>query len=149
MQYTMLAFGQFAFGMDTLAYQTFERQTSWRHPTSSRVGVRPATQFLGPDADTIELSGLLVPEFAGNRMTLEELRAMGDAGGAWPLVGGDGAVFGQFVLERVREGRTIFLADGTPRRIEFSLSFKRVDDDLVDLLGSAGLDTAYSTTAFA
>ncbi len=35
------------------------------------------------------------------------------------------------------ETRTLFFRDGTPRRIEFSLSLKRIDDGLIDLLGAA------------
>lgn len=132
-----MAYGQFPFGMNTLAYSQLERDTSWRHPTNSVVGARPRAQFLGPEADTITLSGLLVPEFAGRAMSLDELRAMGDAGGAWPLVSGIGTVFGQFVLLRVREGQSIFLPEGVARRIEFTIELHRVDDDMVDVL-SAG-----------
>jgi hypothetical protein len=142
MEYQMLAIGQFAFGMNTLAYQTLARQTTWRHPTNSRVGARPRSQYVGPDADTITLSGLLVPEFAGNAMSLDELRTMGDSGSSWPLVSGTGAVLGQFVLLNVQETQTLFLPEGVPRRIEFSLELRRTDDDLVDVLGAdSGLNS--------
>ncbi|MDZ5456987.1 phage tail protein [Azohydromonas lata] len=140
MQYQMLAFGQFVFGLPTLAYQTLSRQTAWRHASNSRVGARPARQFLGAGDDAITLSGLLVPEFAGDRLSLDQLRAMGDAGGAWPLVGGDGRVFGQFVLEHVHETGTLQIADGTPRRIEFELQLQRVDDSLTDSVGGNDVD---------
>lgn len=150
MQYQMMAFGQFAFGLDTLAYQSLARQTAWRHAENSRVGARPAGQYVGPGQDSITLSGLLVPEFAGNRLALDELRTMGDAGSAWPLVSGDGTVLGQWTLQSVHETQTVHLADGTPRRIEFQLELRRVDDDLVDQVGSsAGLDARYSGTATA
>lgn len=131
----MMAFGQFAFGLDSLAYQDLQRQTAWRHASNSRVGARPARQFVGPGDETITLSGLLAPEFTGRRASLDELRAMGDAGGAWPLVDGNGKVYGQFVLESLRETGSLFMADGTPRRIEFELQLTRVDDDRTDSVG--------------
>jgi phage protein U len=36
----------------------------------------------------------------------------------------------------LNETKTVFFRDGTPRRIEFSLSLKRIDDDRIDLIGA-------------
>lgn len=47
---------------------------------------------------------------------------MADTGSAWPMVEGTGRIYGLWVIERVTETRTLFFADGTPRRIEFSSS---------------------------
>ena len=77
---SMMALGQFVFGLDTLTYQELQRSTEWRHPTNSRVGARPARQFIGVGEDTITLTGLQVPEFRGNRRSLDDVRAMADAG---------------------------------------------------------------------
>ena len=133
----MMAFGQFVFALETAAYQELQRQTTWRHPSNSRVGARPARQSTGPGEDTITLSGLIAPEFTGRRASLDELRAMGDAGSAWPLVDGGGRVYGQFVIEDLNETSTLFMPDGTPRRIEFRLQLQRVDDGLVDSIGGS------------
>lgn len=143
----MMALGQFAFGLGTLAYQDLQRQTAWRHAANSRVGARPARQFIGPGDETITLCGLLVPEFAGTRASLDELRTMGDAGGAWPLVDGSGRVYGQFVIEHVRETASVFMADGAPRRIEFELQLTRVDDDRTDAVGNSAGAAGGSTWA--
>ena len=64
----MMALGMFVFSLPTLAYQDLQRQTSWRHPSSSRVGSRPARQFTGAGDDTITLSGLLLPELLETNM---------------------------------------------------------------------------------
>lgn len=132
----MMAFGQFVFSLSTLAYQDLQRETSWRHPSNSRVGARPARQFVGPGEETMKLSGLLLPNFAGEVSSLDELRAMGAEGSAWPLVDGTGIVYGQFVIESLSETRTLFYSDGSARRIEFQLHLARVDDDLTDEIGS-------------
>jgi len=131
----MMAFGQFVFSLDTLAYQDLQRQTSWRHPSNSRVGARPARQYVGPGDESMNLNGLLLPDFAGDAGTLDELRAMGAEGAAWPLVDGTGIVYGQFVIESLNETRTLFYRDGAARRIEFQLQLARVDDDRVDAIG--------------
>lgn len=138
----MMAFGQFVFGLPTLAYNELQRQTSWRHPSTSRVGVRPARQYLGPGDDTITLQGLLAPEFCGSTISLDQIREMGAAGSAWPLVDGNGIVHGQFVIESLNETSSIFMPDGKARRIEFQIQLARVDDARTDAIGTGTGTTA-------
>lgn len=133
---SMMALGTFVFSLSTLPFQELQHQLGWRHPTTSRVGARPARQFLGPDDETITLSGVLLPELTGGQASLDQVRAMGDQGKAWPLIDGNGQIYGLYVIESLEQTKTIFFEDGTPRRIEFRLTLKRVDDDAVDQLGS-------------
>jgi len=133
----MLALGMFVFSLHTAAYQEMQRQTDWRHPSSSRVGAQPARQFLGRGEDAITLPGVILPELAGSALSLDALRVMADTGKAWPMVEGSGRIYGLWVIESLSETRTLFFRDGTPRRIEFTLSLKRIDDGLVDMLGAA------------
>ena len=99
----MMALGQFVFGMDTLAFQDLDRQAAWRHAANSRVGDRPARQYIGPGDETITLSGTLAPEFRGSSQSLVQLRAMADDGNAYALVDGAGGVYGAFVIEGVTD----------------------------------------------
>lgn len=131
----MMAYGLFVFGLHTVPYQQLQRQTQWRHPSSSRIGKRPARQFIGPGDDTITLSGLLYPEITGGRVSLTLLRAMADTGKAWPLIEGNGTAYGFYVIEDLGETGTTFFADGSPRKIDFNLKLERADDD-VSLIGS-------------
>ena len=124
----LMALGMFVFGLPTLAYQDLQRQTTWRHPSNSRVGSRPARQFVGPGDDTITLSGVLVPELMGRASSLDELRAMADTGAAWALASGAGEIMGAFVIESINTTGTVMMDDGRPRRIEFQLQLARVDD---------------------
>ncbi|WMR30994.1 phage tail protein [Metapseudomonas otitidis] len=133
----MMALGMFVFGLPTLAYQELQRQTEWRHPSSSRVGTNPARQFAGRGDDTLTLPGILLPELAGSLLSLDALREMANTGRAYPMVEGSGRILGLWVIERLSETRTLFFPDGTPRRIEFSLGLTRVDDGRTDLLGAA------------
>jgi phage protein U len=133
----MMALGMFIFSLPTLAYQELQRQTDWRHPSSSRVGTNPARQFAGRGDDAITLPGVLLPELAGSSLSLDALRMMADTGKAWPLVEGTGRILGIWVIESVSETKTLFFPDGAARRIEFSIKLARIDDGQVDKLGAA------------
>ncbi len=133
----MMALGMFVFSLETLAYQEFQRQTEWRHGSTSRIGTNPARQYLGRGDDSITLPGVLLPALAGTQLSLDTLRTMADTGKAWPLVEGTGKIYGTWIIESLSETRTLFFRDGQARRIEFTLMLKRIDDGRVDLLGSA------------
>lgn len=130
----MMSLGQFVFSLNTLAYQDLQRQTSWRHAANSRVGARPARQFVGPGDDTITLSGMVSMEFSNGIASLDEIRTMADTGKAWPLVDGAGYVYGQWVIEGLNTTNTLFMSNGVPRRVEFQLSLTRVDDNRTDTI---------------
>ena len=134
----LMSLGMFVFGLDTLAFDTLRRQTAWRHPSNSRVGARPARQFIGQGDDTFTLSGILAPEFKGTARSLDSLRKMADSGKAWAMVSGAGDVFGAWVIESMSETGTIFSREGRAHRIEFELQLARVDDSYAE--GDGGVD---------
>ena len=137
----MMALGRFIFSLSTLAYQELQRQTEYRHPSSSRVGAPPARQFVGKGDDSITLPGWVAPELTGTAASLDVLRYMAESGSAWPMIEGTGHILGVWVIESISETRTIFFRDGAARRIEFTLSLKRIDSDRTDILG-AGIASA-------
>ncbi|MGO1072095.1 phage tail protein [Lysobacter sp. CA199] len=125
----MMALGTFVFSLSTLAYDQFQRSTSWRHPGSDRVGARAARQYVGPGDDTIRLSGLIAPDLTGTPISLDVLRGMANTGEVFALVEGTGMVYGGFVIGDLNETRTLLFADGAARRIEFDMTLVRADDD--------------------
>ncbi|KGT95245.1 tail assembly protein [Erwinia typographi] len=132
----MMTLGLFVFMLKTVPYQQLQYQRSWRFPTNSRVGVRPAMQFLGPDNDTVTLSGVLLPEMTGGRLTLFALEQVAELGRAWPLIEGSGTIYGMFVIESLSQTRAEFFSNGACRRIEFTLTLKRADESLGEMFGS-------------
>lgn len=80
-----MALGMFIFETRSVSYQELKRITEWRHASQSRLGERPAYQFIGQGTDTINLSGTLLPTFTGGRFSLDEIREMADQGNAWSL----------------------------------------------------------------
>lgn len=139
----MMALGFFVFSLHTAAYQEMQRQLAWRHASVPRMGDRPASQFIGPDDETITLNGVLLPELAGERLSLDVLQVMADTGDAWPLIEGTGRIYGLYVIESLQTTRTLFFQDGAARRIDFAISIKRVADtglELGSVLGELLLD---------
>ncbi|WP_438767920.1 phage tail protein [Kushneria sp. TE3] len=137
----LMALGVFVFQTSTVPYQELQRRTEWRHASQSRVGDRPAYQFLGPGTDTITLSGTLLPEFTGGRPSLDEIRDMADRGQAWPLVEGTGRQYGLWVITGVDETSSTLYRDGAAAKIEFRLDLEHVDDDRTDMIGDLTLYT--------
>lgn len=137
----MAALGQFVFGLPTLAYTELQRSLEWRHPSNSRVGNRPARQYVGQGDDKITLTGLLVPEFMGDRKALDRLTEMANAGKAYNLcTGGSSAEpMGAWVIESISYTGSRFVREGVARRVEFTINLTRVDDQLADPAG--GMET--------
>ncbi|MDN8165543.1 phage tail protein [Acinetobacter baumannii] len=120
----MMIFGMFVFSIPTATYQQLQRTTTWKHPSNSRVGDMPAYQFTGKGEDVITLDGTIVPEF-GSQLSLTALRLMGDTGKSFPLIAGNGKIYGLWVLNSVNETQSYFFKDGTPRKIEFTLTLEK------------------------
>jgi phage protein U len=128
----MMSLDQFVFSLATAPYHELQRQRSWKHCTSSRVGTRDASQFTGAGDDTITLNGMVAPDNGiGMTASIDELARMGDAGDAYVLVDGTGNVYGAFVIEGLNETQTYHTKEGIARKVEFNLTLKRVDDKVL------------------
>ncbi|MEG3166633.1 phage tail protein [Sphingomonas sp. LB3N6] len=124
----MMALGMFVFSLPTLAYQEMQRKSAWRHARSGRIGAIDATQFVGRENDTITLSGTAYAELMAGRVSIDELRDMAAKGEAWPLIDGTGRVYGAFVITGIDDGMREFFADGTPRKIDFTVDLLEIAD---------------------
>lgn len=124
----MMSLGPFVFSLGTLAYQELARKLEWRYAANDRVGRRPADQFLGRGAETIELKGGIVGPMGGKRSSLATLEAMADEGAGYPLVTGSGRVMGTFLILALADDQSVFFEDGEPRKTDFAISLRRTDD---------------------
>ncbi|MFT0694134.1 phage tail protein [Acinetobacter bereziniae] len=120
----MMILGMFVFSIPTATYQSLQRNNSWNHASNTRVGDMPAYQFTGKGEDVITLDGSIVPEF-GSQISLTALRLMGDTGKSFPLIAGNGKIYGSWVIDSLSETQTYFYRNGIPRKIEFSLTLKK------------------------
>lgn len=127
----MLILGLFVFSVETAPYQQLKRLTKQKWVSNSRIGTRPGYQYLGPDEETITLTGTLYPELTGGQKNLSMLNSMASSGKPFALLSGDGDALGLWVIEQMEETHSHFHRNGAARKIVFSLSLKRVDDDKV------------------
>lgn len=131
----LMTLGMFVFSMDTALYDALTRSREWRHATADRFGARAASQFVGPGADNVTLSGRIVPEIAGRYSALDTLADMAATGDSYPLMDGRGRILGHYRIVRLDEDHAMIMAGGIPRNIAFRLDLERTDDDQ-DGLGS-------------
>lgn len=124
----LMTLGMFIFGMDTIAYQEFERSREWRHELSERHGARDAAQFIGPGPESITIGGLVVPELGGSYAAIETLADMADAGEDYPLMDGQGRILGHYRILRIEEGHLTIMAGGIPRHVDFRIELERAED---------------------
>ena len=116
----MMIFGMFVFAIPTATYQSLQRSTNWRHASNSRVGQAPAYQYTGPGEDNITLDGSIVPEF-GSQLSLTAVRLMGNTGKSFPLIAGNGKIYGMWKIDSLDETQTYFFFFFLTRKVEFSL----------------------------
>ncbi len=112
-----------------------QRDAEYRWPSNSRIGKRDAFHFLGFGEEKITLSGELNPELTGGKLTLTAFRLMAEEGRAWPLLSGNGMIYGMYVVNSVSETGAEFFTDGSPRQITFNLALTRVDESLAAIYG--------------
>ncbi|WP_406705830.1 phage tail protein [Sodalis sp.] len=136
----LMAYGMFVFLLNTVPYQSLARSAGWRHVKNERIGRSARWQYIGPGEDAITLSGVLYPEVTGGDVSLETLRTMAYTARPWPLIEGTGMIFGLFVIDNLSETRTEFYADGKAKKIEFTLSLKKVSEDVRESLAQVTAD---------
>lgn len=125
----MMALGSFRFGVNRAGYQSFSRSASWRWEAQDRLGRAPALQYLGPGSDEITLEGVIYPHFRGGLRQVELMRLVAGTGQPMGLVDGLGWVWERWVIATVEERKSLFLTDGAPRKIEFTLGLRAYGSD--------------------
>lgn len=123
---TLMSWGLFVFGLDSLAPDEYQRRRSWRHASSERFMARPARQFVGPGDDNVSLLGALIPEIAGSFGAIATLAEMAGTGDPQPLVDGKGQQWGNYVLVNLDESGRNIIAGGIARRVDFAIDLERV-----------------------
>lgn len=125
----MMALGPYRFGVNRGQYESFSRTAAYRWAKADRLGRSPALQFLGPEAEEIGIEGTIYPQFRGGLRQAETLRLLAGTGVPLMLVDGHGWVWRRWCIVEVSETRTRLLADGAPRRIDFSMRLQAYGED--------------------
>ena len=136
----MMTLGPIVFSVETSAYEQLQRNTQYQwasqgrlgHPFFKHLGIGgPAYQYVGPGEESINLNGTLFPQYKGAPGHISLMRLSAGLGVALPLIDGNGFIYGRWLIESIQETKSVFFSDGNPRKIDFSLSLKRYNEDLM------------------
>ena len=141
----MMVFGLFVFELRTLPYQQLQLSRNWRHVKNDRVGRSSKWQYVGAGENQLTLGGLLYPEITGGNLSLGAVSTMAYTGLAWPLIDGVGSIYGMYVITGLQETHQEFDRYGKAKKIEFTLSLQRVDEDIRERLQSASVNDLMAT----
>lgn len=129
MSETMMALGCYRFSLDSAAYQELRRSNAYRWQAQGRLQRLPAQQFLGPGNETLDLKGVIYPQYRGGFKQLDVMREQAGKGEPLLLVDGLGFIWGQWVVQQVDETRSMLITNGQPRKLEFQLRLIRYGED--------------------
>ena len=135
----MMIYGMFVFQLSTLPHQQIQQSRNWRHVKNERINRSASWQYIGAGDDTITLSGLLYPEITGGEVSLTALTSQAYVGRPWPLIDGVGQIYGMYVITGLNTTRSELDRYGRARKIEFTVTFERVNEDLRERLQSSSL----------
>ena len=135
----MMIYGMFVFQLSTLPHQQIQQSRNWRHVKNERINRSASWQYIGAGDDTITLSGLLYPEITGGEVSLTALTSQAYVGRPWPLIDGVGQIYGMYVITGLNTTRSELDRYGRARKIEFTVTVERVDEDLRERLQSSSL----------
>jgi len=125
----MMALGDYRFSVDTAAYGSQKRSTGYRWAKQEVIGAHPRYQFIGQGEDTQSLSGVILTTYQGGLGQLDDMRAEAGLGEPLQLIDGVGWVYGLWCITKISETKTVFFADGAPRKVEFSLDIVRYSEE--------------------
>jgi phage protein U len=125
----MMILGVYRFTINNAAYQTLKRQSEYRWQEINRMGANPALQFTGFGVEIIDLEGVIYPHFKGGIRQVSLMRAEAGFGKPLMLISGNGNAFGRWCIIKISENQSVFMKDGAPLKIEFSISLKRYGED--------------------
>jgi phage protein U len=120
----MMGLGNFVFELKTIPYQSQQRTSNYRLAEHLSVGGKPSYQPMGEGEDVQTLEGILYPEYTGDELSLDELRTMMNAGEPYLMIDGNGYVRGYWYIESIGETKKEFHQEGTPKKIEFTITLK-------------------------
>lgn len=135
----MMVYGMFVFELKTLPHQQLQQNKTWRHVKNERINRSASWQYIGAGEDQITLSGVLYPEITGGEVSLTVLTTQAYTGRPWPLIDGTGQIYGMYVITGSQTTRSELDRYGKAKKIEFSISFQRCDEDLRERLQASSV----------
>lgn len=134
----MMRLGDFYFSVSSAAFDKINYVSNYRWvpkdaPTEQGT---PILQYNGPGERTMTINGTIFPQMVKNGLgQVEAMRTQAAKGEILPLCyvethggkGGVGKILGNWCIFSISEDRTLFLPDGNPREIHFTMQLKSLE----------------------
>jgi phage protein U len=126
----MMMLGDFAFSIDSTAYNQLVREASWRWSEQERIGQQDLLQYTGKAARTVRLEGEAHAFFRRGVDSVNDLFELGEQQQPLQLVSGAGDVLGWWVITDFSDTTNRFLPGGGHRNKTWSMTLKHYADDI-------------------
>lgn len=126
----MLMLGDFAFSVDTTAYNQLTREASWRWSEQERIGKQDLLQYTGKAGRTVRLEGQAHAFFRKGVDAVNDLFDLADLAAPQQLVSGVGDVLGWWVVTDFTDTTSRFLPGGGHRNKNWTMTLKHYADDI-------------------
>lgn len=126
----MLMLGDFAFSIDSTAYNQLTREASWRWSEQARIGKQDLLQYTGKPGRTVRLEGEAHAFFRKGIDAVNDLYDLANKAGPQQLVSGVGDVLGWWVVTDFTDTTSRFLPGGGHRNKNWTMTLKHYADDL-------------------
>ncbi|WP_223306982.1 phage tail protein [Citrobacter sp. S-77] len=127
----MMMLGDFAFSVDTAAYNQLAREAAWKWSEQGRIGQQSLLQYTGKNGRTVRVEGESHAFFGkSGTEAVDTLYDIADRAEPLLLVSGEGDVLGWWVVERFSDSTDRFLPGGGHRNKKWTLEMKHYADDL-------------------
>ncbi|HCR9728304.1 TPA: phage tail protein [Citrobacter koseri] len=126
----MMMLGDFAFSIDTTAYNQLTREASWRWSEQERIGNQDLLQYTGKPGRTVKLEGQAHAFFRKGVDAVNDLFDLADMARPEQLVSGEGDVLGWWVVTDFSDTTNRFLPGGGHRNKNWTMTLKHYADDI-------------------
>lgn len=126
----MMMLGDFAFSVDTTAYNQLSREASWRWSEQERIGKQDLLQYTGKPGRTVRFEGESHAFFRNGVDAVSDLYELGDRAQPQQLVSGEGDVLGWWVVTDFSDTTNRFLPGGGHRNKNWTMTLKHYADDI-------------------
>ncbi|UAT42124.1 phage tail protein [Escherichia fergusonii] len=126
----MMMLGDFAFSIDTTAYNQLTREATWRWSEQERIGKQDLLQYTGKPGRTVRLEGESHAFFRKGVGPVNDLFALADQAKPLQLVSGEGDVLGWWVVTDFTDTTNRFLPGGGHRNKNWTMTLKHYADDI-------------------
>ncbi len=126
----MMMLGEFAFSIDTTAYNQLSREATWRWNEQERIGKQDLLQYTGKPGRTVKLEGESHAFFRKGVDAVNDLYDLADQQKPQQLVSGAGDVLGWWVITEFSDSSSRFLPGGGARNKNWTMTIKHYADDI-------------------